>query len=459
VSQVCVIGAGSSGIAACQTLKARGVPFVCFEKGSQVGGNWRYENDNGMSSAYSSLFVDTSRERMAYATFPMPPDYPDYPHHTEVAAYFDAYVDHFGFREDIRFRTEVTNVEPAPGGGWNVTVDDGEPQHFSAVVVANGHHWDAKYPDFEGKFSGEAIHSHYYKTPHGYEGKRVLVVGFGNSAVDMACETSRVSKVTYLSTRRGAHVIPKYLGGKPIDQFGSPSATRLPLSVQRFFLASLLKLAYGRMEDYGLPAPDHKLFEAHFTVSSDLLHRIGHGAVKPKPNIARLEGQRVRFADGSVEQVDSIIYATGYRITFPFFADDLVSAPDNRISLYQHVVHPDLDGLYFVGLIQPHGAFMPLAEAQAEWVADLIDGTAALPSPAHMRKALEREERRLAERYVTSPRHTIQVDFYPYMRELARERRRGRRRRRPGDPTPVHRGAPAPVRESLATASLDRRGS
>jgi dimethylaniline monooxygenase (N-oxide forming) len=424
MSRVCVIGAGSSGIAACQVLKARGIAFDCYEKGSGVGGNWRYMNDNGMSSAYRSLSVDTSRERMSYRTFPMSDRYPDYPHNSQIAEYFDEYVDHFGFRENIHFATEVTSVVPAPEGCWDVTLDGSLTRRYAAVMVANGHHWSTKLPDFAGDFAGETIHSHHYKTPDPYTDCNVLVVGFGNSAVDIACETSRVSRMTYLAVRRGAHVIPKYIAGKPVDLLSRPVASRLPIAVQRFFFARMLKLVQGDMQDFSLPKPDHKLLEAHFTVSTELLNRIGHGRVIPKPNVERLEGKRVRFTDGSTEQIDRIIFATGYEISFPFFPPGLVDASDNQISLYRHVVHPQLAGLYFIGLIQPHGAFMPLAEAQSEWVADILEEKARLPAVERMQKAIAREQKRIARRYVSSTRHTIQVDFYPYLRTIARERRR-----------------------------------
>jgi cation diffusion facilitator CzcD-associated flavoprotein CzcO len=429
-SKVCVIGAGSSGIASCQVLHARGIPFDCLEKGSEVGGNWRYMNDNGMSAAYRSLFINTSRRRMAYATFPMPDDYPDYPHHTQIAKYFDDYVDHFGFRDLIRFGTEVVSVEPAANGdvGWHVRTDDGETRRYAAVLVANGHHWDPRWPDFPGEFSGEVMHAHDYKTPDGFEDQGVLVLGIGNSACDIACETSRVSRMTYLAMRRGAHVIPKYLKGTPTDELGTELTSRLPLRVQRALYVMLLKQAQGDMTDYGLPEPDHKLLEAHPTISAELLARIGHGRVKPKPNVERLEGDRVRFTDGSVEQIDRIVYCTGYKISFPFISEEVLSAPDNRVPLYRRVVHPERPGLFFIGLVQPLGAIMPLAEAQSEWVADLLEGAAALPSRREMRRIIRREDERMRQRYVTSKRHTIQVDFFPYLRTIRRERRRGRGR-------------------------------
>jgi len=427
-----VIGAGSSGIAACQVLAARGLPFDCFEKGSEVGGNWRYENDNGMSSAYRSLHINTSRRLMAYATYPMPDDYPDYPDHFQIARYFDDYVDHFGLREKIRFQTEVKNVVPVDGE-WEVTVegeDGGEETHrYRAVLVANGHHWDPRWPEppFPGAdaFEGEQVHVHHYREPDALAGKRVLVLGIGNSATDIAVEASRIAEKTFLAMRRGAYVMPKYLNGKPTDEAASKLLTMMPLPVQRFVLARMLGMTAGDMTSYGLPRPDHKLLEAHPTVSAELLSRLGHGDIEVKPNIERFAGGRtVRFADGSEEEIDLVVYCTGYKISFPFFDEELISAADNRLQLYRRVVSVEHPGLYFLGFVQPLGAIMPIAEAQAEWVADLLAGNGTLPPPGEMRAEISSSESKMRKRYVASKRHTIQVDFHPYFRELKRERKR-----------------------------------
>jgi hypothetical protein len=431
-------------------LHARGIEFDCFETGSEVGGNWRYENDNGMSSAYASLFINTSRRMMAYASYPMPDDYPDYPHHSQIAAYFDGYVDHFGFRDRIRFNTTVERVEPEDGH-WRVTLDDGGSELYDAVFVANGHHWNPKYPEppFPGQetFTGDTLHSHYYREPdERFRDKNVLVLGIGNSATDIAVETSRHSRMTYLAMRRGAHVIPKYIAGTPTDELGSEFLSRLPFPISRRLFARRLRGIQGRMEDYGLPKPDHDFGQAHPTVSSDLLPRIGHGRITPKPNIASIDGGTVHFVDGTQAEIDTIVWCTGYRITFPFLSSELLDPKGNRVPLYRHVVHPDRPGLYFIGLVQPLGAIMPLAELQSEWIADLLEGKTGLPARAEMERQIADEERRMRARYVASPRHTIQVDFYPYMRELRAERRRAPdgsapparlRLGRPRQPTPA----------------------
>ena len=445
-TRVCVIGAGSSGIAAAQVLHARGIPFDCFEVGSSVGGNWRYLNDNGMSSAYRSLHINTSRQQMEFKAFPMPADLPDYPSHWQIADYFDSYVDHFGFRDRIEFRTEVVKVEPGDGG-YAVTLrasnehgEPGEPEvrSYSDVVVANGHHWDPRWPEpsYVGAetFPGEQLHAHYYRTPDVLAGKRVLVLGIGNSASDIAVESSRVAEETYLAMRRGAHVVPKYMFGVPTDHLTDSPLARGPVALQRLGMAALLRLSQGRMTDYGLPKPDHAVLHAHPTVSDDLLTRLGHGDIRVRPNIDRFEGSKVFFVDGTAAEVDTVIYCTGYKVTFPFLDERFVPARDNHVDLYRRVVSPDHPGLYFVGLVQPIGAIMPLAEAQAEWVADLVSGEGVLPSYDEMRRQIRIYDERLTKRYVASKRHTIQVDFHAYLAEITRERRASRTRLSPTRP-------------------------
>jgi dimethylaniline monooxygenase (N-oxide forming) len=439
--RVCIIGAGSSGIAAAQVLSARGVDFDCYEVGSEVGGNWRYQNDNGMSSAYRSLHINTSRQLMEYRAYPMPEHLPDYPNPWQIAAYFDDYVDHFGLRDRIRFRTEVVKVEPVPGG-YDVTTRSrnayGEPHEpevhgYRHVIVANGHHWDPRWPEpsYPGAetFPGEQLHAHYYRTPDLLEGRRVLVLGIGNSASDIAVESARVADRTYLAMRRGAHVLPKYLFGMPTDHLTDSPLARGPVRLQQLAMAAMLRLAQGKVTDYGLPEPDHAVLHAHPTISDDLLTRLGHGDIDVKPNIDRFEGSKVFFVDGSAAEVDVVVYCTGYKVTFPFLDEQVLPVRDNRVDLYRRVVDPGHEGLYFLGLIQPLGAIMPLAEIQAEWVADLVTGAGLLPSEAEMRQQIRTYDEQVRKRYVASKRHTIQVDFHAYFAEVERERRAARARK------------------------------
>src|ERR1700744_5089098 len=360
---------------------------------------------------------------MAFKSLPMPEDYPDYPDHFQMASYFDEVVDRFRLRDRIEFGTEVLSVVPVAesAGEWDVTIEGAggeETRRYGAVLVANGHHWDARWPEPAfaggGEFRGEEIHAHESRESDIAKGKRVLVLGIGNSAVDIAVESSRIADATFLAPRRGAWVIPKYLNGKPVDEIANSVTGLAPIPVMRAVLQRSLKVAVGSPTDYGLPKPDHKLLEAHPTVSSEFLARLGHGDIAAKPNIDRFTGgNTVRFVDGSEAEVDLVVYCTGYKMTFPFFDPAVLSAPDNRLPLYRRVASVDRPGVYFIGFIQPLGPIMPLAEAQSEWVADLISGRAGLPSAEGMHKAIDREHRKMAKRYVASKRHTIEVDFHP----------------------------------------------
>src|SRR3954470_18749093 len=424
----CVIGAGSSGIAAAKKLKDAGIPFDCFEKSDRVGGNWVFGNRNRMSSAYRSLHINTSRARMEYSDFPMPADYPDFPHHAQIAKYFDDYVDHFGFRDDISFETGVERAERGTDGVWEITLDNGETRRYDALLVANGHHWNPRWPEprFPGEFDGKQMHAHHYIDNSDMRDKSVVVLGMGNSAMDIAVEASQVASKVFLAARRGAYVIPKYLFGRPLDQTGlSP---KVPWAIRRKILEGIIKATTGDMERYGLPKPDHRLLEAHPTISSEILSRLYHGEITPKPNIDRLEGDSIRFSDGTVEKADVVVYCTGYKVTFPFFDPGFLSAPDNDLPLYRRVFHPDIRNVFFIGLLQPLGAIMPLAEAQGGWVAEYLRGEYALPPGPELRRDMQRERERMFKRYVASKRHTMQVDYDDYLYELERELKRGRER-------------------------------
>jgi hypothetical protein len=424
---VAIIGAGSSGIAAAKALHERGVPFDCFEASDRVGGNWVFENKNGVSAAYRDLHINTSRDRMQFSDFPMPRSLPDFPHHTQIARYFDDYVDHFAFRERIRFETAIVHAAQGSDGTWSLADADGAWREYDALIVANGHHWDKRWPEpaFPGTdgFQGVQLHAHDYRDNAFLAGKDVVVLGMGNSAMDIAVESSYVANTTQLAARRGAWIMPKYLFGKPLDQIST--LPYVPHWLTARVSEAMIRLHTGRPERYGLPKPDHRFGAAHPTVSGRILDRISHGAITPRPNIARLGPDWVQFADGTRAHTDVVIYCTGYDITFPFFEKDFLAAPGNSIELFRRVFQPGNARLAFVGLLQPLGAIMPLAEAQGQWIAQYLRGEYHLPAPRAMGTDIRRENARMRRRYVASARHTIQVDFDTYLASLRRERRRG----------------------------------
>jgi dimethylaniline monooxygenase (N-oxide forming) len=423
--RVCIVGAGPSGISAGKALNARGLAFECFERRARVGGLWAI-TDGEVQASYPSLECNTSKSRTQFSDFPMPRHYPPYPHNVQMAAYFDAYVDHFGFRDRIRFNTEVRRATRTADGGWDVEVSGGSISHYDALVVANGHHREPRWPDppFAGDFAGRQLHAHDYVGPDGFEGQSVVVLGMGNSAMDIAVELSGVAKTVYLASRRGAHIVPKFAMGRPIDTFNS--ALPVPWAVKRAFFNLIVRNTIGRPHDAGLPMPDHRLGEAHPTVSQTITQKVREGAVVPKPNIAALAGTAVHFSDGSSVEAEAIIYCTGYNVSFPFLDRDVMHVVDNRVSLFHQVFPPDVPGLMFIGLVQPFGALMPVAEAQAEWVADHLAGGYMLPSRDVMLAQIRREREARERQFIASPRHTMEIDFYAYLRGLRRERRGGR---------------------------------
>jgi dimethylaniline monooxygenase (N-oxide forming) len=423
----CIIGAGSSGMVAVKALTDAGVEFDCFEKTSVVGGNWAFGSP--WSAAYRTLHINSYRKDMEYADFPMPAGTVDFPHHEQVAAYFNGYVDHFGLRPLISFNTGVELAVPRPQGGWDVTLSTGETRAYRFLIVASGHHNEPRMPEppFPGVFDGEQMHAHNYRDISQLEGRKVVVVGMGNSAMDITVESSYVAKQTYLSSRRAAYIIPKYILGRP----SLPIPPWLPWQVRQFLLQQAVRMAVGPVERYGLAKPQHKILQTHPTVSDTLLSRLSHGAVIPKPNIAELCRGHVRFVDGSTVEADTIVYCTGYRITFPFFDPEVFSAPDNDLRLYYRVFPLERADLALIGYVQPWGAIMPAAEAQSKMVADYLRGDYALPGREAMARWVSHERKAMARRYVASKRHTIQVDMPQYARELRREHAAGRQRAQP----------------------------
>ncbi|MDG4667913.1 NAD(P)-binding domain-containing protein [Mycobacterium sp. 236(2023)] len=422
IPRTAIIGAGISGLTAGKMLKDYGVPYTTFETSDRIGGNWAFGNPNGHSSAYRSLHIDTSRQRLCFKDFPMPEHYPAFPHHSDIKDYLDAYVEAFGLLEHIEFQNGVVRATRQAAGGWTVDDQAGDTREFDLLVVANGHHWDPRYPEFPGEFAGETMHSHHYidpQTPLSLSGKRILVVGLGNSAADITVELSSrtLENAVTLSTRSSAWIVPKYIAGRPGDTLWR-TTPRLPLSWQRKAMQLVAPIMTGKPTMYGLPEPNHKLFEAHPTQSVELPLRLGSGDVTPKPNVARLDGSTVHFVDGTSGQFDVIIYATGYNITFPFFDPEFLSAPGNHLPLYKRMFKPGFDDLVFIGFAQSVPTLFPFVECQSRLLAAYAIGRYALPTIAEMERIIVADQQLYTGHCQGSARHTQQVDFFHYEHDM-----------------------------------------
>jgi cation diffusion facilitator CzcD-associated flavoprotein CzcO len=429
---ICIIGAGCSGFTMAKRLKDHGLAYDQFEASDDIGGNWYYKNPNGMSACYQSLHIDTSKYRLAFEDYPVPDDWPDFPHHAELLQYFHDYVDHFGLREAISFNTRVEEATRRSDGGWDVTLSTGETRSYDALIVANGHHWDPRTPDYPGSFDGYQMHSHDYCDPfepYDFRGKRVMVVGGGNSAMDIASELSQrpLSQKLFVSMRRGVWVLGKYANGQPADKAVLPSW--MPAKLGRRLAQRAIKKQLGRMEDYGLPKPDHEPLEGHPSVSGEFLTRVGCGDINPKGAIDRLDGDGVIFTDGSREQIDAIIWATGYNISFPFLTDPDLQPENNAYPLYKRMVKPGFENLFFLGLAQPLPTLVNLAEQQSKLVAAALAGKYGFPDADEMERVIVEDEAIHVGHFYESKRRTMQVDFGTYCRDLTKEIERGGQRR------------------------------
>lgn len=418
-ASICVIGAGASGLTVAKNLTQAGISFDCLEREDDVGGNWFFGKP--ASSVYRSTHLISSKRLTEFTDFSMPAEYPEYPSHEQVWRYFRAYAERFGLYQRIEFNRAVERVEPL-GEGWQVKLAGGEARRYAGVVIANGHHWDPQWPSYPGRFDGLALHSSQYKTPDVLAGRRVLVIGAGNSGCDIAVEAAQHAELALHSSRRGYHYVPKFLFGKPSDVCGERLLRwRLPLWLRRRIAARLIKMSLGRPQDFGLPAPDHKLFETHPIINSQMLYYVGHGRIHPKPEVAELLPHGVRFVDGSEAEVDVIIYATGFKISFPFIDPQHLNWREGRPQLFLNVFHPTRDNLFVAGLIQPDSGLWGLVDYQAQLIARFLVAQQNDPAAANrFRRLKSAAQVDLADgiQYVKSDRHLLEVEHFSYRRRL-----------------------------------------
>lgn len=386
--QFALIGAGPMGLAAAKTLQDQGIAFQGFELHSGVGGLW--DIDNPKSTMYESAHLISSKRMTEFADFPMRDEVAEYPSHHEMKRYFNEFADHFDLRRHYRFNAEVLRTEPLGGNGdgWRVVWRDADGEHvaiFAGVLIANGTLSEPNRPSFEGTFDGELIHAADYRSASQFDGKRVLIVGAGNSGCDIAVDAIHHGRSCDLSMRRGYYFVPKYVFGKPADTVGG--GIKLPKWLKRKVDALILGWFVGNPQKYGFPKPDYQLYESHPIVNSLVLYHAGHGDLRVRPDVDRLEGQTVHFKDGSQADYDMILAATGYRLHYPFIDDALLNWRGDAPHLFLNAMHPERDDLFVLGMIEATGLGWQGRHEQAEMVARYIAGLRLARNEARLLQA------------------------------------------------------------------------
>ncbi|WP_370615021.1 flavin-containing monooxygenase [Mumia sp. Pv 4-285] len=410
-----VIGAGPSGLAATRALTRRGIAVLGYELNADVGGLW--DIDGPRSTMYESAHLISSKTTTQFAELPMGDDVADYPSHRELKKYFHEYADRFGLREHYRFGTEVTQVEPHPDGGWMVrsrslrastsggsastsgasgggastsgasgggastsgehaeTVD-----RVAGVVIANGTLSEPNVPQLKGGFDGEIFHTSAYKKATVLAGKRVLIIGAGNSGCDIAVDAVHHADSVDMSVRRGYYFVPKYLFGKPADTLnqGKPLPPRIKQAVD----SRVLKLFTGDPVKLGFPKPDYKIYESHPIVNSLILHHLGHGDLSIKPDVDHVDGSTVFFRDGTSRDYDTIVLATGYTLHYPFIDPALLRWNGWSPQLYLNIFSPQRDDLFVMGMVEASGLGWQGRYEQAELIASYVQAKADRPDEA-----------------------------------------------------------------------------
>lgn len=362
----CIIGAGYAGLGLARAFTQAGIPYDQLEATDRIGGNWSH-------GVYDSTHLITSKQSTGYPEYPMPAHYPTFPSRLQMLRYLQDYAEHFHLHDHLELSTEVVQARPLDRdgmSGWTVELASGEVREYAGVLVANGHYFEPHTPTYPGTFTGRQLHSKDYKRPADFGvGDRVLVVGAGNSASDLAVEAASTFGRADISMRGGYWFMPKTFLGIPASDWDQ---RWLPAPLLRAGTKVLLRMSYGDYRRYGLPKPDHPLFSKDVTVSSSLMYALQHGRVRPRPEIAEFAGSTVHFVDGTSGEYDTILWATGYRTRFPFLDESMFVWENGQPLLIEHVLVPRYANIVIWGLVAPRAGAGPLISRGSDLLAEQV---------------------------------------------------------------------------------------
>ncbi len=423
MQKTAIIGAGPAGLAAGRALMAHGIPFGIFEKHSDAGGIWDMENPG--SAMYRSAHFISSKTKSGFAGYPMPDEYPDYPSNRQILEYIRAFARDKGLYPHIRFSQNVVRAERMEAG-WRLHLGDGRAEQFSHLIAAPGTNWVPNRPEIPGALNGEVIHAVDYNYPEQMAGRRVLVIGAGNSGCDIACDAARSASRAFISLRRGYHFIPKHIFGKPADVFAA-TGPKLPLWATQRVFAMLLRVIVGDTSKLGLPKPGHRLLESHPILNDQIIHHLRHGDISVRPDVARFDGASVVFKDGSREEIDLVIFATGYDWPVPFIDRAILDWQDRRPELYLNVFAPRDERLFIMGFLESNGGIYSALDDTADLVGRAINASLK-DAAAHARlralTSLSPPDLSGGIKLIKSARHAHYVDMDGFKKELRRFRRK-----------------------------------
>ncbi|KAI1983530.1 hypothetical protein LOZ53_005819 [Ophidiomyces ophidiicola] len=423
--KVAIVGAGLSGLTALKHCLEEGFNATVFETRHPIGGQWLFEEPDPVTgktstSIYPGVLLNSCRDTSFFSDFPIDPaQYPDYFGHLKMLRYLESYADHFGLREHIRFGTKILSCSQGKDGRWDVKIAqegaDTIEDAYDAVFACSGALYQPAVPEFEGlqAFKGRVFHSRTYRRPSGFEGKRIAIIGFGNSAADLSSELCCQASEVHLITRRGGWVIPRFFLGKPVEAYDK-------------FLKHCCRtgLTMGKLP--GAIQPEHGLMEANVTMRSDLVENIKTGRIIPhRAGVERITETSMVLTDGVSIEVDVIICCTGYHLSVPYVPEESyrmkyneILNTSNSMDLYKLVASPDFPNLFFIGFVELAGPVIPVSEAQVRWATSVIAGRVNLPSASNMYASIARFQGHIASRFVKSDRHAVTIRYLPYCDDL-----------------------------------------